>query len=302
MAVLNRKNPLDRTTTAQDAFISKTTKPKPFSPVPESTPKPIERTPDEVAQAREAGNEFIRRREKLESRLSGGREITGEIRELASEQAAAELENKGEQVSVAQAQMAGKTEAEALAKLEGQASETGQNALDKQITFRNATTGEMETTTLGESLGSAVTAVAILASVGSVVSSLTAGISVSLKGALGIGGASYFTNKFVGNARQGIQGVSTNYDSIINGVASGTITPEQAFELAAQLENALDDAERIGKISSANSVTNFLTGGKDILKDAMFARETITTKRILLAQAISLAQAGRTQQPRLNEI
>lgn len=301
MAVLNRKNPLDRTTSAQDALISKSTN-KPKSFVPESTPIPVERAPDEVARARAAGNEFIRRREKLESRLSGGGKITGEARELAAEQAAAELENKGEQVTVQQAQLAGKTEAEALAQLEGQSSETGQSSLDKQITFRNATTGEMETTTLGESLGSALTAVAILASVGSVVSSLTAGISVSLKGALGIGGASYFTNKFVGNARQGIQGVSTNYDSIINGVASGTITPQQAFELAAQLENALDDAERIGKIASANSITNFLTGGKDILKDAMFARETITTKRILLAQAISLAQAGRTQQPRLNEI
>ena len=247
----------------------------------------------------EAGGAAIRAREKRESFLMS----TG----LTAKQAQAQVQfenttSSGVQrnVSVALSQQVAKGELSATGQLESQAAETPQGFLDQPIEV-DPVTGEV-IRTQGEGLANLATGAVIAGSIASLVASAGIALGTALTGnVIGVGGTTWFTKKFVAEAKASIIDTPVKYDMILAGVQDGTISPSQAFDLAADLENSLDMAERTGKIASANKVSNFLTGGKDILSDAKFARKKLENKRILLAQAISLAQAGATQEPRLPE-
>ena len=274
--------------------------------VPSATPARPERPtlPVRAPEEQETTNEFIRRREKLESLISGpGKPITKAIREQAAEFLAAEMAAREPQLTVQQAQLGGATSETALAQLEAQAAETPGGFLEQPVTFTTPQ-GETITTTRGESLVTGATAIAIGAAVLTSVASLTAAtvstaarVTAGLfgRGTLVVGAAGFFSRTVFAQSRAAISDAQKKYDDIITNVANGTLTPEQAFTAAAELEDSLDRAERTGKMASANAISNFLTGGRELLSDVNAVRRNLPAKRVLLAQAMANIKVGRVQ-------
>lgn len=252
----------------------------------------------------ESANEFIRRREKIESLLSHAagrqtpskRDVETAVKIAAEEQAA-----KGEQVSVVQASQARAEEAGVLGQLERQAAEgVAQNAFNEPITIRNPQTGEITQTTRGESLVQGATAVVIIGSLAAGIASVSAGITAvgasTLKGVFAVGGATAgtgFIRSTTGRSKQQVTDSVTNYNILIELASDPSVPESQIFDMAAQIENDLDRIERTMKLLTANEITSFLSGGKDVLDDIQLMRAQLIVKRQLLAQAIALRRQGR---------